>query len=197
MARCCQGISAALIPTGLGGLSLSPSLRGLTGAVESGAQFHLHPHYRSPRPLDATLAKTHAGQDEFISEKYAEQIALILARWSTNLLDSHLQLSAIAASLTGDFAGASLLPAESRQIRGAPVVVWQNKFAQSSVRREAFLADLHSALSEFSAIGTAQLEITRIDGSRAPTHIDTRVRYELVGSGKLFHREQRVGYWQL
>ena len=197
MARCCQGISAALIPTGLGGLSLSPSLRGLTGAVESGAQFHLHPHYRSPRPLDATLAKTHAGQDEFISEKYAEQIALILARWSTNLLDSHLQLSAIAASLTGDFAGSSLLPAESRQIRGAPVVVWQNKFAQSSLRREAFLADLHSALSEFSAIGTAQLEITRIDGSRAPTHIDTQVRYELVGSGKLFHREQRVGYWQL
>jgi len=197
VARCCQGISAALIRSGIGGLTFSPGFRGFADASESAAPFHLHPRYRLERPLDRTLAQTRAGLDEFITEKYADEIARVLARWSLHLLASPLDLPSIAASLTANFAGSSLMPAESRPIRGAPVEVWQNKFAQSSLEREAFLRELDAALSEFSRITTAQLEITRVDGSRAPTGIDTEVRYELVGSGKLFHREQRVGYWQL
>ncbi|MBZ5571050.1 MAG: hypothetical protein LAO09_04125, partial [Acidobacteriia bacterium] len=62
-----------LIPAGLRGLALPPS---------PDATFHLHPHYRAQRPLDATLLKTRAGLDEFITEKYADQIAATLAEWS-------------------------------------------------------------------------------------------------------------------
>ncbi len=196
VARCCQGISVALL-NGVPGLSLSPWLQAGAGAVESGAPFHLHPHYRSARRVDATLEKTQAGLDEFISEKYADQIALILSEWRSNLLGMPRELRAIASRLTSDFAGSSLMPAESQWLRNVPVEVWQNKFAQNSLGRDAFLEQLHSALGEFSEILTAEFQVTRIDGSQAPTRLDTRVRYELVGSGKFFHREQRAGYWQL
>jgi len=65
-------------------------------------------------------------------------------------------------------------------------------------------------MSSFSKIITAAFEITSIDVSRdagaAPTATEelhghdrmrTRVRYEFVGSGKDFYREQRAGYWEL
>ena len=194
--RCCQGISAAILRAGIGGLPF-PHLRRFSGIAQSEASFHVHPHYRFERPLDVTLDKSRAGLDEFVSEKYADQIALILAAWSTNLLKSPLGLDAIAASLTSEFAGSSLQPAGSVELRPAPVEIRQLKFAQSSLGRDAFLADLHSALSDFSALLTAEFEITRMDASGAPARLATQVRYELVGSGKQFHREQRVGYWQL
>src|SRR5262249_48605976 len=68
---------AALIPGRLG------RPHAFDGPRESAtdAEFHLHPHYRSQRPLDATLLKTQAGTDEFVTEKYADQIAAILAKW--------------------------------------------------------------------------------------------------------------------
>src|ERR1700687_4946733 len=78
--RCCQGASAALIPAGLRGLGW-PSLYDFESAGEnpSSREFYLHPHYRMPRPLDALLLKTQASLDDFVTEKYADQIAAILA----------------------------------------------------------------------------------------------------------------------
>ena len=55
-----------------------------------------------------------------------------------------------------------------------------------------FLAELRNALAGFSQIATAEFQVTRIDDQ-----LRTRVRYELVGSGQGFHREQRVGVWDL
>src|ERR1700687_5547762 len=80
--RCCQGASAAFIPAGLRGLAFpfactsdSPNLR------SSGGDFHLHPRYRAQLPLEATLLKTQAGLDDFVTEKYQDQIAAILSEW--------------------------------------------------------------------------------------------------------------------
>jgi len=79
LVRCCQGASAALIPAGLRGFGL-PALYAFDSASADlpRSEFHLHPHYRMPRPLDALLLKTQAGLDDFVTEKYADQIAAIL-----------------------------------------------------------------------------------------------------------------------
>ena len=61
----------------------------------SNGEFYLHPHYRAERPLDKTLLKVQAGLDSFVSEKYYDQIALILAEWS-------LGLRAISTANAGD-----------------------------------------------------------------------------------------------
>jgi len=192
--RCCQGASASLLPASLRDLAFAFDSRNAL-ALES--EFHLHPHYRAKLPLEATLLKTEAGLDVFITEKHAEEIAAILAQWSAGLLRSPQDIQAVERVLTPDFVGSSLQPAESRLVRSGPVLeIHQNKFArQPALGRDAFLQGLRSALSGFSEIVTAEFQVTSIDAFSGG--LRARVRYELVGSGKDFYREQRVGRWEL
>src|SRR4029077_11669852 len=121
--RFCQGASAALIPAGLRGLGW-PTLYGLgpAAASPSHGEFHLHPHYRVPRPLDALLLKAQAGLDDFVAEKYVDQIAAILARWSSGLLRSPQDVSAVEKILHPNFSGSSPQPLESRVVRPGPAI---------------------------------------------------------------------------
>ncbi|HEX6908652.1 MAG TPA: hypothetical protein VF154_18710, partial [Terriglobales bacterium] len=168
-------------------------------------QFHLHPRYRTPDPLAVTLLDTQAGHDQFVSEKYHDQIAAILAQWSSSLRQSPRDLQLIGKTLAANFAGASFHPAESRVLRSGPELeIQQNKFAAHAIfGGDVFLQDLQAALSVFSTIVTAEFQVTSISGSptltaaNPPRRLHTRVRYELVGSGRDFHREQRVGQWDL
>jgi hypothetical protein len=195
LARCCQAAGASLVPAALRNfpsfhLAPSPAL----------AEYHLNPHYRSDRPLDATLQKVQPGSDQFISEKYADQIAAILSEWSARLLRSPQDWAAIAKTLTPDFSGVSLQPEKSHVVRlGPPVVVRRNEFATAaSLGRDAFIGQLQAALSALSKIIVAEFQITRMQvaGGTSP-HVQTLIRYEIVGTGSGFHREQRVGEWEV
>ena len=175
------------------GLAL-PLLRRLkaqnTPLVDAG--FHLHPHYRAETPLDATLRKTKAGFDDFVTEQYHDQIAAIIGEWRENLVDS------IEKILAPDFLGASPQPAESRIVRpGSALEVRRVTFSQQPILgRDAFIRELRSSFSSFTTIQTAEFQITRIE-AQSDGVLRTRVRYELVGPGVGFHREQRVGWWDL
>jgi len=204
--RCCQGASAALAPLGFRGLAFSFAQDSDSAAPSRAGDFHLHPKYRAQLPLEATLRKTQAGLDDFVTEKYHDQIAAILAEWSAGFLRSAQDVRAIERALAADFSGASFHPVESRLARPGPgVEIRQNKFAREpALGKDAFLADLRSAMDSFSAVITAELQVTRIDAGPAPdaasnfpSRMQTVVRYELVGSGKDFYREQRVGNWEL
>ena len=157
-----------------------------------------------PSPLDALLLKTQPGLDDFVTEKYADQIAGIFSRWSSGLLASPRDLSAIEKALASNFSGNSLTPATSRVVRPGPAIeVRQNAFhRETALPRDAFLQELRSTLSGFSKILTAEFQVTSIDASSLPAapssgQLQTRIRYELVATGPHIYREQRVGYWQL
>jgi Flp pilus assembly protein TadD len=158
--------------------------------VEAG--FHVHPHYRAQTALDATLLKTKAGLDDFVTEKYHDQIAAILAAWRANLPDSMEKVLAPA------FLGVSPQPAESRIVRPGPALeIRRITFSQQpTLGRDPFIQQLRSSLSSFSTIQTAEFQVTRIDVQSGGA-LKTRVRYELVGAGPGFHREQRIGWWDL
>jgi Flp pilus assembly protein TadD len=140
---------------------------------------------------DATLPKTTPG-DDFITEKYHDQIAATLAEWRVNLVESAEKV------LAPDFLGSSPQPMESRIVRPGPALeVRRATFPQQQILgRDAFIRDLRSSLSSFSRIETAEFQITRIDAQPGGA-FRTRVRYELVGVSVGFHREQRVGFWDL
>jgi len=74
-------------------------------ALAHESTFHLHPQYRTPLPLEAMLAKIKAGSDAFVTEKYHDQVAAILTRWKTDLLQTPRNLSAIERALSADFSG--------------------------------------------------------------------------------------------
>jgi tetratricopeptide (TPR) repeat protein len=172
----------------------------------SAGDFHLHPHYRAQLPLDATLPKTQAGLDDFVTEKYHDQIALLLREWSKSLLGSSQDTRAVERVLASDFLGTSFKPVKSRLVRTGPVIeIHQNKFAREPVlERDAFLREMRSAMGAFSALIVAEFQVTSIETGSAilsptqlPSRLWTGVRYELVGPAQGFHREQRVGQWEL
>jgi tetratricopeptide (TPR) repeat protein/thiol-disulfide isomerase/thioredoxin len=194
-----------MLPARLRGLAF-PSILSFDShpALSSDVEFRLHPHYRAQTPLDSTLLMTHAGLDGFVTEKYHDQIAAILAEWSLNLLQFPQDVKVIQRILSTDFEGSSLRPVDSRLVRPGPVLeINQNKFASPlSLRGEAFLQELRSSLSVFSKMVTADFQVTSIATSpvvppQLPEWVRTRVRYELVGAGNNVYREQRVGYWDL
>jgi tetratricopeptide (TPR) repeat protein len=203
--RFCQGAGAALIPRTLWGITSNEFLVPAQSPLSADAGFQLHPHYRSDRPLDTTLHQVQAGLDGFIAEKYADQIAAIFAEWSTGLLKSAPVTQLLGKHLADDFLGTSLQPSESRVLRSSSALeVRQNRFASQAVLgREAFLHDLQVSLSAFSKIVTAEFPITTIradsDGANSAhaSSVQTRVRYEIVGTGAGFYREQRVGDWDM
>jgi tetratricopeptide (TPR) repeat protein/peroxiredoxin len=173
-------------------------------ALPFGEEFHLHPHYRAQRPLEATLLKTQAGLDDFVTEKYHDQIAVALAEWSSGLLQSPQDVNAVERVLAPYFLGSSLRPVDSRLVRsGSAFEVQEDTFTSPpNLGMDPFLKDLRSSLSVFSKIVTAEFQVTSIAASSAtppqlPERLQTRVRYELVGAGAGFYREQRVGFWDL
>ncbi len=156
--------------------------------------------------MDATLLKVQAGLDDFITEKYAEQIAAILAKWSSSLIGSPQATQEIARALAPDFSGEGPQPVESRTVRSdSTLQVRQNKFSRDTTfNQEGFLREWQTRHRAFSKIVIAEFQITRIDAGGAEgvqnesSHrVQTRVRYEIVGDGTGFHREQRVGNWDL
>ncbi|HZW81328.1 MAG TPA: FG-GAP-like repeat-containing protein [Candidatus Deferrimicrobiaceae bacterium] len=194
-----------MLPASLRGFALSSNFPfDPFNQRSSDGEFYLHPHYRAERPLDKTLLKVQAALDGFVSEKYHDRIAVILAEWSSSLLQSPLQVQAIEKVFSADFVGSSIIPVESRPVRtGPPIEVHQNKFVpDAELGRDAFLESWRSSAGVFSKIVSAEFQVTRMQAtpastSQAPQQLHTRVRYELVGTGHGFYREQRVGYWDL
>lgn len=141
------------------------------------------------------LAKVEPGSDAFITERYAAQIEAILSSWSSGLREAAPSVEPIERTLGESFSGSSLLDGQQRQLRSGPIEAWQHSFSQTALNHDSFLQNLRSALGSFSRILTAEFQITRIEA--ALPRIQTRVRYDLVGSGKNSYREQRTGYWEI
>lgn len=205
LVRFCQGAGAILIPTNRWGITFPELLFFSVQGSPAEAEFQLHPHYRSERPIDATLVLVEAGRDEFITEKYAHQIAAILAAWSASLLKSPREANAFAKVLASDFVGASLQPTESKIVRTDHALeVRRNRFSpQPPLASDVLVREFPSWLSAFSKIMTAEFQITGIVASPANAEtsqlrsLRTTVRYEIVGAGAAFYREQRIGNWDM
>jgi tetratricopeptide (TPR) repeat protein len=169
-------------------------------------EYQVHPHYRTPRGLDAVLRKVQPGLDDFVAEKYYDQVAAVLDRWTTALLKSPSATTEIESALTTTLNANSPVPVNSQRIRASSFLnTFRNKFApEKQFDRAVWVRDWRSALSVFSAMQAAEFQVTEIQlgnsssgTNGAPSSIQTRVRFELVGSGSGFHREHRIGNWDL
>ena len=204
LVRFCQGAGATFIPSCLWGWSF-PLSQAENSASPEVSPFHLHPHYRNERPLDATLLKVRPELDRFPNEQYAEEIAAILAEWSKGLRDSPVSVQSVRNSFSTSFQGASVQPTASKLVRNAPGLEVTHKIfsIETTLGQDAFLLMWQSAFRTFSRIETAEFQITKIDFSptndaaEIPKQLETSIRYEIVGTGPDFHREQRIGTWQL
>lgn len=200
----CQGASAAFFPAGFCHSALL-AFDSKEQAVPP-EQFQLHPTYRVKPGLDAILKKVHAGFDEFLTEKYYDQVAAILDDWSSQLRQSPLDVTPFAKVLSGDFSGCSFKAAQTQPVQEkAWAKIWEVDYRQETVLAgEAFLEQLRSSLASYSKFLTSEFQVIGIHAKsrtsaseRETILLDTLVRFDLVGVGQGFHREQRVGHWQL
>ena len=197
--RFCQGASAAIVPLSFPNFRFAPGFLASGVALPGESGFQLHPHYRAKLQVENLFPKTDAGLDQFVTEKYAERMESILAEWSAALRTAGPDdTRAIERAISNNFLGAAVKATGSQVIRShAPLEVRRNRFSdQASLRSEIFLHELRSRLTDFSSILVAEFQVTGIELS-GPAVYRTRVRYDLVGSGRDFYRQQRVGEWEL
>jgi tetratricopeptide (TPR) repeat protein len=201
-----QGAACTFLPAGLGFLPFCKTLQ-IKSPFPSAAEFHVHPHYRAPRELENLFKQVTAGFDAFVTEKYQDTVADILEGWSAQLLESPQATGNIAKAMSEKFAGASAKATQSRPVRAdsETLQVWRSQFTNDSLLPQPeFLEHWRSSMSAFSKLLTAEFQVTSIRASAAtnsaasaPSSLETRVRFELVGTGAGFFREQRVGHWAL
>lgn len=203
-----QGASFAFLPSGLA----FPSLRSshLNQAPPNShlapAEYIIHPQYRSQRDIESIFRKVPAGFDDYVTEKYQDQVAAVLAKWSAQLLDSPQNIAALREVIAEGFRGASLEPVGSQTLRpDSPLKLSRLQFSgEAPLPLERFFELWRSSMSAFSKLLVAEFQVTsiRVDSATSSStgtqqSLITRVRFELVGTGEGFYREQRVGNWEL
>src|SRR5215469_2545094 len=196
--RYCQGASLTFLRSGL----VLPSFARNVPQTTPSGEFQLHPQYWVQRGIEPVLRKVKAGSDEFLTEKYHDQVAAVLAEWSLQILQSPAATGALERVLATSFSANSPKAVRSQTVRAdAMLSVWQERFPEETATgQQAFLAEWRSSMSPFSKVFTSEFQVTHIYLSSpvpsAPTRsalLETRIRFELVGTGQGFHREQRVG----
>lgn len=109
-------------------------------------------------------------------------------------------LEAIGRSLGGKFRGSSFRPVEERSLRSDTCLEIKRRSFSSSpaLTRDAFLGSFRDLLPSYSALHTVQFELADIHiVNPDPPALKTVVRYEFLGGGTGFHREQRSGVWNI
>src|SRR5215472_9224781 len=200
----CQGASLAFLPSGL----LYPTLHSVFSQEKPTLphQLQLHPQYRLKRGIESVLRKVPAGFDEFVTEKYQDQVSTILAEWSAKLLHSPQDTTALRRVVATSVTANSLKSSQSQVVtQAAPLKVWRIQYPkEANTGKEAFLAEVLEWLSAFSQLLTAEFQVLGIhaksdlSGTSADAILlETVVRFDFVGTGAGFYREQRVGHWRL
>ena len=162
------------------------------------ADFRVTPHYPAKSPLDDLLRKVVPGTDEYVTEKYAIEIKLLLYGWSQALKASSPALDILAKVLDSSLEACSLVPMQQTAVRtGNGIEVFRRKFSTNVVSgRERFLQEMKAYLASMSRVEMAEFEITGIEEiAESPARVRIEIRYDLVGTGTDATREQRVGRW--
>lgn len=148
------------------------------------------------------LKKERAEFDSYPTEIYHDQIANVLEGWAAELRVSPEKTGALERAMSGKFV-ANLLAVnlQARRKKDAVFQVWDAKFQGAPmIGRDEFLAGWRSAVSGFSKLMTVEFQITAIRADAVTpvsaekgARVQTRVRYEFVGEGRGFYREQWIG----
>jgi tetratricopeptide (TPR) repeat protein len=157
------------------------------------------PHYPKNSPLDDLIRYVVPGTDEYVSEKYASEIAQLLDDWAKELRSSPPALSAFGNVLDASFQAARLVPTEQNRVRAEyGIEVIRRKFDTAPVLgHESFLKEMQNYLAPFTRIDTAEFQITKIAETKtSPLTVSIDIRYHFVGMIGSAAREERIGCWQ-
>lgn len=156
------------------------------------------PHYPARSPLDDVLRLVLPGSDEYATEGYAAEIALVLERWAESFQSG--DLSGLQPLLDPSLQAASLVAVRESRLRGDfGIETFRREFSPSmAAGRGDLLKELADWMGKDVAIERVEFELTALEEtSNAPLTARTAVRYSLVARRADGRREQRVGTWRM
>jgi tetratricopeptide (TPR) repeat protein len=163
------------------------------------ADVRLTPQYPAKSPLEQILQKVAPGGDEYITEKYAFEIAARLEDWSKALADAAPASDTIAKILYESIAGCSLEPSTAQTLRSDfGIVVLRRRFSpKAATGREQFMNELKRYFGAISRMETARFEIIGITEMAGSTPgVRAEIRYDFVAALNSGGREERIGVWR-
>jgi Flp pilus assembly protein TadD/peroxiredoxin len=188
----------------------APLFAGLLPAVRPGplsiqqaalpfTDLRLTPHYPTQSPFADILTHVTPGSDNYITEKYADEISSVLKRWSDALKTGPSGLNVLAESLDDSIEASTLAKAAETVLRSSfGIHTVRRQFLPNLVRgRDRFFESLRSWLAAPLKIETAEFEIFGIDqiaGGPLAARVDIRFDIVLTFSGA--RKEERVGSWR-
>ena len=164
------------------------------------ADYRLTPHYPAKSPLDDVLRLVAPGSDEFITEKYAFEIARLLDGWSQALKAAPPAVGVLAQVIETSLEATPLAQSQEATLRsGGGIEVIRRRFAANfATGREQFLEEMKDYLTSFARIETAEFEIVSIkEIASSPLSVEAEIRYDLAGTRTDNAREARIGNWSM
>jgi len=189
-------IPAALVPSPFAlSSSISPTRQDRSFAL---SPERLTPHYPTKSPLDDLLLQIAPGRDEYVSEKYAYEIADLLRDWSRQLTSKADVPGSLNTLVHDSLVFTSLSAAQVVPIRSeGPIQVARRTFPSSIGQgRERFLNEMKAYLGSLGRFETAEFLVVGIDSSAGAETVAAEIRYDLVGIHQEGVREERIGNWK-
>ncbi len=164
------------------------------------ADIRLSPHYPAQSPLAEVLRLVQPGSDEYITEKYANEIESILDQWSRALKSSPHDHRQLADFLDPSIQGTSFsVVNESKQRSSFGIDTRRRTFGENRIAgSDQFLQNIDAWLGPRSRVTTAEFEIYGIEQlDESPLTVRVDIRYDIVAELSGQTTEERVGSWRV
>jgi len=161
-----RSLPLALIPAPLWEIftQLTATKRTPTSAPPRYADSRLTPHYPAASPLDSIFDKVETGRDEFVTEKYAEEIEEAFEEWRKALRQNPPGVAALGRLLLPSFRAASFRTLKSISVRPSGTLqVFRNQFSTDLlVGLDTFLAEVSQSLDRLAQFLVTEFEVTSL-----------------------------------
>jgi Flp pilus assembly protein TadD/peroxiredoxin len=162
------------------------------------AESRLTPHYPAKSPLEDALRLVVPGTDQYLSEKYAFEIGLLLDEWSRGLRAAAPALDILAKFLDPSIEATSLASPDEKTLRSENgMEICRRRFARNTAGRDHFSLAIKTYFATLPQVDAAEFEIVHIEEvTGASLVVRADIRYSLVGPLATTGREERNGTWR-
>ncbi|MFQ5664075.1 MAG: FG-GAP repeat domain-containing protein [Terriglobia bacterium] len=149
-------------------------------------------------PVDAIVEQAETGKDEFLSERYNEEIEVRLNQLKKILAHRPaVEARTLAPLIAPEFRGTPLVPARKMRLRDQPPAVELYEPQRTrSVTAEALPQELERWLAGLAEINQIELKTTAISIEETqPPQVELQIRYDLTGRTETGDTRQLSGSW--
>lgn len=150
--------------------------------------------------LEKFLSQIQPGNDDFVTERYADEIESHLNSWGASLRESPRELRRIAEVLDRTLLATPLNHAKLTILRSEPPLESEEALFGEPQQLDSsiFLETAHSYFASFHSLKVAEFQVGGLEViSASPLQVKTQIHYDFAGAVATDRNEERTGEWQV